>query len=616
MAQKKEITEVDISSLLNNINDLVTAFNQSPEPSVPEEDSAAADAPATDPSTTSFDTAQLEEIKLGKEQFLDTEIYARNTYNWMQMREIRKGLLTKVDVSLYKNPLFTAPQMKEIRLGLADRLDVSSYAKLILSATDMQKERVRLFSKAYQENPKRFGRTVEIREKQITLRVSEDYLKVFIKLSKNSYVGLGMESLLELLSDYDLDHNLIKSSLKKILSEKPCDKEICIAGGRPATAGEPGWFELFFDNPLAKGRLVPPEDEIDYSEIQTIDLVEPNQLLMTYHPAVQGKRGVTVSGLPILPVEVPELPPLTGTGFIYNAATKSYLASTQGYPSYNARTGCLSVCVVYKVHGDLSYYQNTHYDGTVHIYGSVLNHATIHATGDVIVEGHMENGFIYSDQNVIIKGGVNGGGTGIISAGGSIKGKFFEYTQLNANGSVEGNYFLNCHITTDDILTVRGKKARIMGGNINAAVGVEAVSIGNYLSNKTLIKIGDLEDIQNRIYTQEHLKKDISGEIDQLNAGLQKLISLLGEDQAHHNSLYSKTVSALEFKTTQLETCEKEIKRLTVVLRRAQKGSVQVHGDIQESVMFIINGYRKKIEKPIKHGIILNKQLLMQSKNL
>ena len=69
-----------------------------------------------------FDKNQIEQIKLGLNNYVDISIYAKKEFDWQKMYVIRKGLEKGIDVSVYVKPEFNAGQMDQIRLGLFNSL--------------------------------------------------------------------------------------------------------------------------------------------------------------------------------------------------------------------------------------------------------------------------------------------------------------------------------------------------------------------------------------------------------------------------------------------------------------------------------------------------------------
>lgn len=84
------------------------------------------------------DCWQLEEIRLGLEDKLNVEIYAKPGYTWAQMHELRLGLKNNVDISYYADSRYSYKQMSLIREGLEKNIDVTQYANHKYTTLEME----------------------------------------------------------------------------------------------------------------------------------------------------------------------------------------------------------------------------------------------------------------------------------------------------------------------------------------------------------------------------------------------------------------------------------------------------------------------------------------------
>lgn len=596
----------EISSILNTIDALLSVSDRRDE-------IVSKTVPLSEMKTDEFRRegfieAQLSEIAKGMEQKLPIKYYADKQFNWMQMHEIRLGLMDGLDVSVYANPLFSASQMREIRLGMADRLDVSSYAKLMLAATDMRRIRKVLFAEAYKDKSKKFGKSIIDEETGILIRISDDCMQAFLQIPETIGFEPAYTDLINVLKTHEITYGILDNKLQDIVRNKIREKEVCAAQGKIPLDGKAGRYELFFKNCIEYSHYVPPDKEVDYSDVDFIESVTAGAALAKYHPAQTDTDGITVTDIRIAGSAGEELEPLTGNGIRFDAGTNTYYASITGYPTYSAAKSSLNVWNVYKINGDVSYLQSMAFDGIIQVSGSVRNLAVLRAKGDIIIDGFVEGAHIYSDQNVIIKGGVNGGEQGSITAGGFVHGSFFENANIQCIGNVEGNYFLNCNIKTDNGVFARGRKSRILGGNISAAYCIEAAVIGTNAVQKTIFEVGDVSSAERRIADFKKSREEAAEKIQALEMGKQKLIMLLGEDAVRNNDLYNKTCEAIVFEEKQLAEFDRETARLGAVMKRASRAYVKVHSKLMENMVFIINGSKKIIDRPIMRGITLTKR--------
>ena len=90
---------------------------------------------------TQYSEDQLKEIKLGKQQGLDTSVYENPAFLAMQMQEIRLGLSKGLNVSIYADPEFDWLQMEELRSALEIGLDAKKFADKSIPHDIMREER-------------------------------------------------------------------------------------------------------------------------------------------------------------------------------------------------------------------------------------------------------------------------------------------------------------------------------------------------------------------------------------------------------------------------------------------------------------------------------------------
>lgn len=552
---------------------------------------------------------QLQEIELGLKHHLPVEIYAKECYNWRQMSEIRMGLMDKLNVELYANPLYSAEQMREIRLGLEENLDVSEYAKLLYSATDMHNRRRKLLTESYRENAGVRELVVKDEETGLELRISEDGMEAFLRVLANTKRKYRVPELKKLLKQNEVIYGVSEDALRKVAAGLSAGEEIQVAAGTKAQKGRDGRYKLFFKGNLPGIPKVMPDGRVDYSNVLVADTVMPGQMLAQYQPAGIGKEGMTVTGIAVEGSRGKELSPLKGQGIIIEEPG-IYKAEYKGCVSYDETAGTLNVWQVYMTEGDINRYSGSvMFDGSVHIKGSVSDMAVIKATGDVIVDGFVGGAMIQAGNNVMLRGGVNAAGRGCIEAGGKIMGDFFETVTLKARGGIEGNYFLNCNVETDAKLLAKGNKARIQGGNIIAAQGVESAEIGTAANVRTYITAGDMLSLERRQSLIDSRMQKAAEEQEKLEEGRDKLLKLYGEEAVNGNKIYQKACVAIEMKIEEQEALLKEAEYVQGVKEQAIKACVRVSRELHPNVLLSVNGTKMEIKETLL-GVALTKEKL------
>lgn len=84
-----------------------------------------------------FNYLQMELIRKGHKEKLETNKYAKPCFDVNQMWEIMEGLRAGVDTDVYADPKFTAQQMEQLRLGLMAGVDAELFADPELTPQQM-----------------------------------------------------------------------------------------------------------------------------------------------------------------------------------------------------------------------------------------------------------------------------------------------------------------------------------------------------------------------------------------------------------------------------------------------------------------------------------------------
>lgn len=600
----------NIESLLSSIDGLLVAEQPKAVPASPEyevQQSTASTLEITADKLHSvefleeagFNEPQISEINLGLAADLPVMAYAKLSYTWKQMQEIRMGLQDGLDTTIYENALYSVDQMHELRMGLLNHVDVKLYANLMLSATDMHKIRMELSEESYRAKPRSFGRRITDENSGLHIRISDDCMNAFILLPGSAMGRFSVPRVSKILRQHEITYGILQAELERFCKDCPRDVEVKIAHGKVPKRGYDGFYESHASDPSATAPLIKEDGTVDYSRVRVTEAVKAGQTVIVYHPATIGESGSTVTGIVLNEGAGHELPPLTGQGFKYDEATHTYTAEYAGNVTFNKDNYTLNIWKSFTIDGDCTRYTgSTEYDGTVLVKGDVRNMAHIKATGDIIIEGMVGSAKLYSGGNIIIRGGVNADGKGLIEARGNITGSFFESANLKAGGNISGSYFLGCEIQTDNKLIAGGGKSLIQGGTINAALGVEAFNVRTYGGAKTSIILGNTTDLL--IRRQELIKKitKTTDEIRRLRDGKYKVIQVFGTELAEKQNIYIKTCQALTQKEEELVELEGQSDRIESIIQSTMNSYLKVTGTIQAGVLVNICGTKKLYENP------------------
>lgn len=426
-----------------------------------------------------FTADQISEITEGAQHRVDIAAYADRDFLAIQMRQIRLGLEKGLDVSVYADKAYDWFQMEEIRFGLEEGLDVSYFRSLMYTAADMEQRRL-----ALQEHP---GLAVSSVPEEndgpelVRITLAEDNTAAYADLCGELTETARVE-ILQALHRKGITYGIRYDDIDRMVSGEGDRMHVLVARGVMPVHGKDGYYEYFFRTHVARTPKTLADGYVDYRNVDWFEKVKKGQKLAFYHRATTGKNGMTVTGKEIPARKGREQCILTGRGFQRAKDGKTYFAELDGIVTLAENdagtdvlqeiklevTDLLTVSEVTLATGDVQF------DGSVFVTGNVGSGVSIHAAGDVLVDGFVEAAHITCGGDVMLRRGMNAAyGEGIIQAAGDVNGYFFEAVEVTAGGNIHGDYFLNCELHAAGRIDVMGKKGSLTGGRASAALEQE-----------------------------------------------------------------------------------------------------------------------------------------------
>lgn len=330
----------------------------------------------------------------------------------------------------------------------------------------------------------------EVKIDGINIKISDDDMKAYICLNPSSgKLQYSKEKIMEAMMLNGIVYGIIDEEIDKIIKEHKYFHEILIAKGYNAENGENGRFEFLFNRDLKRKPKVLADGSVDYKSIENYEVVQANTCVVKYIPATQGHEGKTIRGqiLPCKPGK--DLQPLKGKGFKLSDDKTQYIAAVDGKIEYVDKK--LIISNILEITGDVDLGTgDIDFLGDVHVSGNVFDGMKINTKGNLIVDGYVESAYLSAGKDIILKNGMQGRGKGHVKAGGSISGKFFEHTIVEAKNDVNANAIMNCNIKAGRDIIVVGKFGVIVGGVVSAIRNINATIVGNMSEVKTDIILG------------------------------------------------------------------------------------------------------------------------------
>lgn len=365
------------------------------------------------------------------------------------------------------------------------------------------------------------------------LKISDDKMNAFLIFDKNDLDAAPENALVEkLLADNGIVEGVIKNAWNdgyhKFRDEELEDNQCLIAAGKNPEDGKDGWLEYFFDPDPKQHLKKDNHGKVDFYDLEFVQNVEKGTKLVQLHaptPGIPGKNlfGETKDAGDGKSIELPncqnaEISPDEPTVIISKIAGHVHVK----------RGKEIIVEDVLKVSGNIDFDTgNINAIGTVIINGDVKSGFKVTASGDITINGLVEDATIVSDSNVLIKKGFIGHGKGLVKSGGCVVLSHVSNQKIVADGSIMINgEVIQAELIAGESVEVRGQNGNIIGGSITAGTFVTAQEIGNDQNIKTSVTMGGNGQVMEMIKTQKEEIEKTKAQHERVKQGIVALVRL------------------------------------------------------------------------------------------
>lgn len=440
---------------------------------------------------------------------------------------------------------------------------------------------------------------MEERKKEPIVRISEDEMQAFLTLPAPAPGMIYTKDIVcGILNSKGVKAGLIEENIEHMVQDMIYGYEMPIAKGTPAVDGVDGFYQFNFNLETNGKPLIRPDGSVDYWSIHAIEVVEAGQVIAVYTEPTPGSDGMTVKGKVKLGKRGRPQPPLTGRGFERSEDGRVYTATESG--KIEKRENRIMISTVYEVKGDVDVQHTGSIDfrGDVIVHGNVNVGAVIKATGSVTVDGTSEACEIYAGKDVILRGGLLGAGRAVIKAAGTICAKFIEYASITCEGSMDVNSLLNSNVVCYDMISVDGKHASIIGGNVFAARGIESYCIGNASEIATEVQVGTNSRLLSELLDATKQIEEAHEMIERINIGLAQIDEYAKENNVDMRS-DERRMSLLRtriVKQAELAKAEEAKSRVDAIMAKSKGATVRVIHHVFPGVHVSIDGNTAKVK--------------------
>lgn len=424
------------------------------------------------------------------------------------------------------------------------------------------------------------------------IRISYDEMEAYLLLPRPIVPDeeYKLDDVIEKIHMAGVRTGINETKVSSMIQGRFYDRECLIANGIDVVHGIDAYYDFHFDTNFNKVPNIREDGTVDYWSIHTVELVEAGQVIATYHEPVEGSNGMTVKGKLLSAKRGRPLPPLTGKGFVRSEDNITYTSTMNG--KIEMKNNRIMISDVHEVHGDVGLKTgNIDFRGDVIIHGNVPTGAVIHATGSITVDGTVEGAILDAHKEIIIRGGMLGGGRGTLITQGNVYAKFMEYVKVKAHGSVTTDSLINCNVISYDRVILKGKHASVVGGVIHAAKGIEAYNFGNKYGVKTELYAGISAEVKKQITYHENCIVEAEDMLDKINIGIRQLddaikagIGVMPNDPRKASLLRTKIV-----KQAEIATHTQQLNEMNEVIECAKSASVNALQEVYNGVIVGIN---------------------------
>lgn len=438
----------------------------------------------------------------------------------------------------------------------------------------------------------------------MTIRVSEDRMMAYVRFYAPSTKGSVMDES-EIISD--LEYNKIQYGISEKIVNKYVESrlyctDIPIAKGKAVVQGKDAYITYHFDiNPTSKPKQL-EDGSVDFHQLNIFTRVSKGDLLATLTPADFGQPGMDVYGNQIMPAKVKQLA---------LKASKNIVLSEDKLQLYSGADGDV------KLEGDNVYVSDTYYvpadvdtstgdidyDGNVVVTGNVRTGFTIRAKGSVQVNGVVEGACIYSGDSIVLKRGMQGMSRGYLEAEKDIVSNFVESGTLIAKNNITVGSLLHSKAKAGNDLVVSGKKAFIIGGEVEAGHKIDTRAVGNQMETLTVLRVGVTKEQLERLHSLNKENEEISENVAKYN----KIVETFMAQKVKGAKFTQEQLKSIQLVANNLKSLQAKHKRNALEIAKldeaVEKGAqccIQISDVAHVGSEFYLNGNKHILKQSIK----------------
>ena len=448
------------------------------------------------------------------------------------------------------------------------------------------------------------------------VKISQDEMLAYVNISAPQLGGrhLTMNEVLQMLKNFGVVFGYQNDSLKIMLEEEKYNQQIVAAKGRFPKDGADSIIDYKVKIDKKINYKQDDQGRIDFFSKGLIENVVQGQLLAEKIPHQKGIPGRSVTGK-ITPAKDGKAKALhQGRGTILSEDKQFLTAEKNGKVVYIG--GRIYVEEVFTVSNDVGLDSgNISFIGSIVIYGSVLDNMEIKAAGTIKIGGSVQKAQIEAENNIIIRGGIQGKDEARIeSTAGSVFAKFMQNTTVNAEKDIiVSEAIMHSCVQAVNKVLCKGRRAQIIGGEVLAGLEVRAKQLGAQASTPTNIVVGVNPKIVKQQRTIKVLEKNTLEKLKKVKQNIktikeQKRLIGKGLSEEKEETLV-RMLDIREKLELQLQDIVKEKKQLNKYISQDKYvGAIHVEKTLYPGVSIEISGAHFITKDQYTHVSLINER--------
>ncbi|HZG17474.1 MAG TPA: FapA family protein [Candidatus Bathyarchaeia archaeon] len=237
----------------------------------------------------------------------------------------------------------------------------------------------------------------------------EEHLELIVEETRITQNDMNINAVMDKLSELGIVQGINHLEIKKACETLDA-ATFTIATGIEPQQGRHGYLELLVDLEVEQKGLSERRDgTVNFRDFKRIPTVNKGEVVAIVHPPVEGRAGLTVTGITLFPAPVYPMVVKTGKGIILMEDGSKVVAIESGRPQFQIRGTLAKVSILDKLFHpqDVDIASgNIRFTGDVEIGGNVEEGMEVLAEGDIVLQKNVNMSKITSGNSILIKGNV------------------------------------------------------------------------------------------------------------------------------------------------------------------------------------------------------------------